>query len=253
MLTFLPAGLLGLMVAGLLAAYVSTISTHLNWGTSYLVHDFYRRFLRPGETEHHYVMVGRILTGGMMALAGLLTLVLESARDNFNLMLSIGAGTGLLYLLRWYWWRINAWTEIAAMVSSFLLAVGFFVAQRLGVAPAAHVSLLWTVAVTSVVWIATAYMTAPTDRATLISFYKRARPAGPGWRDIRRASGNLPPLDNLNLAFVGWASGCVFVFSALFGTGHFLLGNGFAAMVATACFLASGILLLRLIPKLWAR
>src|SRR5574338_1513339 len=124
MLKFLPPGLLGVMIAGMLAAYVSTISTHLNWGTSYLVHDFYRRFLKPGEDEQHYVMVGRLVTALLMLVATGFTLVLDSARQAFDLMLSVGAGTGLLYLLRWFWWRINAWCEIAAMVSSFAIAVG---------------------------------------------------------------------------------------------------------------------------------
>src|SRR5215216_1268646 len=148
MLKFLPAGFLGLMVAGLLAAYVSTISTHLNWGTSYLVHDFYRRFMRPGADERHYILVGRLVTGGLMVIAASLTFVLDTAQASFNLLLSVGAGTGLIYLLRWYWWRINAWSEIAAMVSSFAVAVAFFVAGRSGLATAAHTSLLVTVGVT---------------------------------------------------------------------------------------------------------
>jgi Na+/proline symporter len=119
MLRFLPHGMLGLMVAGMLAAYVSTIATHLNWGTSYLVHDFYRRFLRGGADERHYVLVGRIVTGLLMVAAAGVTYVLDTARASFELMLSVGAGTGLLYLLRWFWWRVNAWCEIAAMASSF--------------------------------------------------------------------------------------------------------------------------------------
>jgi solute:Na+ symporter, SSS family len=253
MLTFLPAGLLGLMVAGLLAAYVSTISTHLNWGTSYLVHDFYRRFLRPGESERHYVFIGRLVTALLMVLAGLLTLVMETARDNFNLMLSVGAGTGLLYILRWYWWRINAWTEIAAMVSSFVLAVGFFIAQRRGLAMPAHVSLMWTVAITTVVWLAAAWLTAPTDGKTLDAFYRLARPAGPGWTAVRKAAGGLAPLDDMNGAFIGWIAGCVFVFSALFGMGHFLLGHVMSATVSAALFAGSGLVLLRLLPRLWAK
>ncbi|MEX2153760.1 MAG: sodium:solute symporter family protein, partial [Gemmatimonadaceae bacterium] len=119
MLTFLPAGFLGLMVAGLLAAYVSTLSTHLNWGTSYLVHDFYRQFMNAGASEKHYVLIGRLVTALLMVLAGALTFVLDTARASFELLMSVGAGTGLLYLLRWFWWRINAWSEIAAMASSF--------------------------------------------------------------------------------------------------------------------------------------
>ena len=121
MLVFLPHGVLGLMVAGLLAAYVSTISTHLNWGTSYLVHDLYRRFIRTDADERHYVMMGRIVTGLLMLCAAGMTFLLESARASFELLLSIGAGSGLLYLLRWYWWRINAWSEIAAMAVSFVV------------------------------------------------------------------------------------------------------------------------------------
>jgi len=253
MLTFLPAGLLGLMVAGLLAAYVSTISTHLNWGTSYLVHDLYRRFLRPGASERHYVLTGRIVTALLMVAAALFTLVLETARDSFNLLLSVGAGTGLLYLLRWFWWRINAWSEIAAMASSFILAAALFVAGRQGWAPATHVSLLLTVALTTAVWLAVTYLTAPTDRETLLGFYRSVRPPGPGWTDVRAASGGLAPAGDLAQSFTGWASGCVFVYSALFGTGHLLLGHSGWAAVFGGLFLASGVVLARVLARIWSR
>jgi Na+/proline symporter len=252
MLTFLPAGLLGVIVAGLLAAYVSTISTHLNWGTSYLVHDCYRRFLRPGESERHYVFVGRVVTGLLMVLAGLVTLVLDTAQSSFNLMLSIGAGTGLLYLLRWYWWRINAWSEIAAMVSSFVIAAGLFVAARNGFAPPTHLALLGTIAATTVVWLATAYLTAPTDRAMLERFYALARPAGPGWRPVRRGPIDRTQAAGLNDAFAGWIAGCAFVYSALFGMGHALFGHTTAAVVSAAIFLVSGGVLFSVVPRLWA-
>lgn len=159
MLRFLPAGWLGLMIAGLLAAYVSTLSTHLNWGTSYLVHDIYRRFVRPDADERHYVAVGRVVTGLLMVLAGLLTLVLDTARQSFDLLLSIGAGTGLLYLLRWFWWRINAWSEISAMVSSFVVALGFFLAGKAGHVVPSHVSLIVTVLVTTIVWVSATFLT----------------------------------------------------------------------------------------------
>src|SRR5688572_12923376 len=166
MLRFLPSGILGLMVAGLLAAYVSTISTHLNWGTSYLVHDLYRRFVRTDATEKHYVAVGRLVTALLMLLAALLTYVLDTARSSFELLLSIGAGTGLLYLLRWFWWRINAWAEIAAMVSSFGLAAAFFIAGQNGAPVASHVGLIINVLVTTLVWVTVAYAGPQTDRAT---------------------------------------------------------------------------------------
>lgn len=251
MLTFLPAGVLGLMVAGLLAAYVSTISTHLNWGTSYLVHDFYRRFLRTGESEAHYVFVGRVVTALLMLVAALVTLVLESARGSFNLLLSIGAGTGLLYLLRWFWWRVNAWSEIAAMASSFVLALALFVAERQGMGWPSHLTLVATVAITTTIWMAVAVWTAPTDPEQLRSFYRLARPAGPGWAHVRRECGDLAPLEHLNDAFLGWAAGCVFVYSALFGTGHVLLGHPVGASVSGLAFLASTWVLWRLLPKLW--
>src|SRR5574338_856689 len=189
MLTFLPAGMLGLMVAGLLAAYVSTISTHLNWGTSYIVHDFYRRFIRPGADERHYIAVGRLVTAALMAIAAAVTFVLDTAQASFNLLLSVGAGTGLIYLLRWYWWRINAWSEIAAMVSSFAVAVAFFIAGKAGVTIASHTSLLMTIGVTTIVWVAATYLTAPTDRKTLVEFYRLVRPAGAGWAPVRAEAG----------------------------------------------------------------
>ena len=253
MLTFLPTGLLGLMVAGLLAAYVSTIATHLNWGTSYLVHDFYRRFLRPEREERHYVLVGRLVTGLLMVAAGFFTLFLQTARSGFDLMLSVGAGTGLLYLLRWFWWRVNAWSEIAAMVASFLIAAALFVAGRSGHAVPTHLGLLLTIAVTTTLWLAVTWLTPPTDRRVLERFHALARPAGPGWAGIRQASGDLPSSDNLTLAFAAWMAGCAFVYSALFGAGHVLLGHSGAAAVSTGVFVASGGALYRLLPRLWGR
>ena len=247
MLRFLPPGMLGLMVAGLLAAYVSTISTHLNWGTSYLVHDLYRRFVRQAASEGHYVQVGRIVTAVLMLLAALLTYVLDTARASFELLLSIGAGTGLLYLLRWFWWRINAWSEIAAMMTSFLLAAGFFVAARAGSAPPAHVSLLVTVAVTTLVWMAVAWLAPPTDRSRLVEFYRLVRPPGPGWTQIREQAGVGPSPDSLAHSFLGWVMGCVFVYSALFGAGSYLYGHLAQGAFWTVAFCVSGAWLLRLL------
>jgi Na+/proline symporter len=252
MLTFLPAGMLGLMVAGLLAAYVSTLSTHLNWGTSYLVHDMYRRFINPAQEERHYVLVGRVTTGVLMIAAALFTLVLQTARDSFDLMLSVGAGTGLLYLLRWFWWRINAWSEIAAMASSFLLAAGLFAARRAGFAIPTHWSLILTVAVTTVVWLAVAFATEPTDRAVLQKFYRTVRPPGRGWQQVRAECGGLVPLGDLRLAATGWLSGCAFVYSALFGAGHALLGHTAYAAAFGAVFVVSTVVMVRVLSKLWA-
>lgn len=250
MLKFLPTGLLGLMVAGLLAAYVSTLSTHLNWGTSYIVHDFYRRFVTPNASEKHYVLVGRLVTALLMLLAALLTFVLDSARANFELMLSIGAGTGLLYLLRWFWWRINAWSEIAAMVSSFVIAVGFFVAAKMGSAIPSHIALLITVAATTLVWIVVTYLTQPTDRQTLVSFYALVRPAGPGWNAIRAESGVGASPDSLPMALLAWVLSCTFVYAALFGAGSVLYGRTTQAVVWFVLLVTSGAGLLRILPRL---
>jgi Na+/proline symporter len=251
MLRFLPHGMLGLMVAGMLAAYVSTISTHLNWGTSYLVHDFYRRFMRPDAAERHYVAVGRLVTGLLMVVAAGITFVLETASASFQLLLSVGAGTGLLYLLRWFWWRVNAWCEIAAMASSFLIAIGFAVAAKSGYPVASHISLILTVAGTTLVWVTVAYMTPPTDRQTLVSFYKLVRPAGRGWDSVRAEAGVGPSPDSLSQSLLGWVLGCAFIYAALFGVGSALYGRTPQAVLWLVVFVVSGVGLLRILPRMW--
>ena len=252
MLKFLPAGFLGAMVAGMLAAYRSTIETHLNWGTSYLVHDFYRRFLKPGETEKHYVLVGRLTTAGLMVCAALLTFALDTAKESFDLILSIGAGTGLLYILRWFWWRINAWSEIAAMVSSFVLALGFFIARKFGFVVQSEVSLVITIVASTIVWMTVTYLAPQTDNARLVSFYKLIRPSGPGWKDIRAQCGTTAAPDSLTLALVGWMLGITFVYAALFGVGSFLYGRTGTGIAWLVTFAVCGLGLMRVMPRLWA-
>ncbi len=251
MLKFLPAGFLGAMVAGLLAAYRSTIETHLNWGTSYLVHDFYRRFLRPGESERHYVFVARIVTALLMVTAALLTFALDTAKASFDLILSIGAGTGLLYILRWFWWRVTAWSEIAAMVTSFVVAVVFFVANRMGQGIPTSVSLIVGVVITTIVWVVVSYLGPQTDASRLDSFYRLVRPAGPGWGPVRARTGLGPSDDSLTQALIGWVLGCAFVYAALFGTGSFLYGRTMTGFAWTAVFVVSGLALLRILPRMW--
>jgi Na+/proline symporter len=252
MLRFLPAGFLGLMIAGMLAAYRSTIETHLNWGTSYLVHDFYRRFWNRRATERHYVFVGRLVTALLMVCAALLTFALETAKESFDLILSVGAGTGLIYLLRWFWWRINAWSEVAAMASSFLISAAFFAARRAGHPLAPHVALLATIAATTAVWLAVTYATRPTDRERLLAFYRLIRPAGPGWRAIRAETGLPASPDSLPQNLLGWGLGCLFVYAALFGAGSVLYGRTAQAAVWIAIFVFSGVGLIRLLPRLWS-
>ena len=251
MLKFLPHGLLGVMIAGMLAAYVSTISTHLNWGTSYLVHDLYRRFFRPEGSEAHYVLVGRLVTALLMVVAAGFTLVLDTARQAFDLLLSIGAGTGLIYLLRWFWWRINAWSEIAAMVVSFVVTVGFTLAAKAGHPVPGHIALVATVLITTLAWVLTTYLTAPTARETLVAFYRLVRPAGAGWAAVRAEAGVGPADDSLPLALLGWGLGIAFVYAALFGTGSLLYGRMPQAAVWGVVFVVSGVGLLRVVPRLW--
>lgn len=251
MLVFLPSGFLGLMVAGLLAAYVSTISTHLNWGTSYLVHDLYRRFIKTDATELHYVNVGRLVTALLMLLAAGMTFLLESARSSFDLLLSIGAGSGLLYLLRWYWWRINAWSEIAAMAVSFVVAIGFFIAGKSGVAVDGNTSLLVTVFATTISWVAVTLATKPENEATLINFYKLVRPAGSLWGSIPAKAGVDASPDNISAQLLGWVLGCVFVYATLFGAGSALYGHTAQALFFGVVWVASGAGLIRILNALW--
>lgn len=240
MLRFLPAGLAGLVIAGLTAAYVSTIITHLNWGTSYLVHDCYRRFLRPGSSERHYVWVARVTMVGLMVLSAVLSFYLVSAKTAFDLLLSIGAGTGLLYLLRWFWWRINAWAEIAAMAGSFGLAIMFHIARLNGLEWSSATTLLLSIAATTVIWMTVAYVTPPTPRDTLRRFYELVRPAGPGWRQVREESGLPPSHDNLPSGILAAFLGAIAVWSMLFAVGAGLYGQTLRAFVLSALALVTG-------------
>jgi Na+/proline symporter len=258
MLKFLPVGFAGLMMGGLIAANSSTILTHLNWGASYLVHDFYRRFMRPDADEKHYVAVGRICTVLLYVVAAFLSLLLESAQEAFEILISIGAGTGLLYLLRWFWWRINAWTEVVAMVSSFAVSVFFFAMRKSGYAFPFAYTVLFSVAFTTVCWLITAYVTAPTSRERLIEFYRKVHPSGPGWRVIREAAGVSEAeaarhSDPMGKATLGWISGCLTIWMSLFAIGNFLYGRTGLALMQTAIFLVSGLTLLYVVNTLWDR
>jgi solute:Na+ symporter, SSS family len=256
MLKFLPVGFIGLMVGGLIAANSSTILTHLNWGASYLVHDFYRRFIRKDGTEKHYVAVGRIVTIVLFFASSGMVYLLDTAKDAFDIILQIGAGTGLLYLVRWFWWRVNAWCEVVAMVVSFAVSIGILVMARMGVTMSTHVALMATVAVTSVCWIATAYLGPETSHETLVSFYTKIRPFGPGWERIRLEAGlekrgRVEDADNIPLALVGWVSGCTMIWSALFTVGNFLYGRLGYAFFLLGVFAVSGVVLLRVMQRLW--
>ena len=263
MLVFLPHGLLGLVVASLAAAYMSTISTHLNWGASYIVNDVYRRFVAPDRGEKDYVRVARISTVALIVLSSFVGLQLATAMQAFQILLQIGAGTGLVFLLRWFWWRINTWSEISAMVISFVVAVYFgFLHTRLGFTrwdPSAE--LVVGVAVTTVGWLVVTFLTPPVDTATLRDFHAKIRPLGRGWDAVvprtdgaeqdgpgDRDSG-AGPGGEFSAGLLAWFLGCVMVYAALFGTGFLLYGNvalGFVGLIVAAL---AGWGVLKLLPR----
>ena len=258
MLKFLPVGFVGLMVGGLLAANSSTILTHLNWGSSYLVHDFYRRFVNGTASERHYVNVGRLCTVGLYITAALLSLVLDSAQDAFEVLISIGAGTGLLYLLRWYWWRINATCEVVAMISSFTISVVFFVMKKSGHPLPFAQTVVFSVAFTTTCWLIAAFVSKPTSQERLISFYRKVHPAGPGWTIVREAAGVSEAdaklhSDRMGQATLGWIAGCTTIWSSLFAIGNFLYGRTTTAFLLAAVFVVSGLTLLMVVNRLWDR
>jgi solute:Na+ symporter, SSS family len=249
MLTFLPAGILGLVVASLIAAYMSTISTHLNWGSSYVVNDFYKRFIKPGAAEKELVLVGRISTVVMMFFAAWLALWLQNAKQGFDLMLQIGAGTGLLFILRWFWWRINAWCEIIAMIVSFLVALYF--TNYPDLALTSWEKLCIGVAITTVAWILTALVTPKTDTSKLRSFCELINPVGPGWKKIYNdADAENKPImitgrqSSLPLGILCMFIGTVAIYSALFATGCWIYSALIPAVVLTVIAVIAGFFLI---------
>jgi hypothetical protein len=228
MLQFMPSGLLGLLLAALIAAFMSTISTHLNWGASYLVNDVYRRFYKPEATEKEQVQLGRLMTVFLMILAALLALALEDALSTFNIILQIGAGTGLLFILRWFWWRINAYSEIAAMFISFIVAIYFEFFHPTDLP--GHARLVYSVGITTVGWVMVTFLTRPTAKETLIRFYRLIRPHSAGWDAViqyaKKAEELAAPIPTSSfiLELSCMFAGCFLVFGLLFSTGFLLYG-----------------------------
>ena len=256
MLKFLPTGFIGLMVGGLVAANSSTILTHLNWGASYLVHDFYRRFVRKDAGEKHYVMAGRIATVILFLASSSLVFFLDSAKNAFDIILQVGAGTGLLYLVRWFWWRVNAWSEVVAMISSFVVSLILLILNRNGIPISTHIGLLITVLCTTICWVTTAYCGPETDRATLIAFYKKIRPFGPGWRRIRQEAGLSDErpgasAQNIPMALLGWFAGCTMIWSALFAVGNVLYARYDLAITLSVVFAVSACAVTYVVNRLW--
>jgi len=265
MISTMPKGWLGLIVASLIAAYMSTIATHLNWGSSYVVQDFYMRFVNRKTSPHQAVAIGRVTMIALLVLSGLVALWMRNAKDSFDILLQIGAGTGLLYILRWFWWRITAWSEISAMIISFGVACFFqWGAGPLGVESAMKESglfhlmdysswkLVTGIVLTTVGWLVVTYLTPPEKREVLENFCSKIRTGGPGWRKIERAS-NVK-----NVAF-GWdvpmgllcmMVGCLSVWTALFGIGYLLFGEFTLGCVLLLISVVSTFGLMRLAGKI---
>jgi Na+/proline symporter len=241
----LPTPWRGFMLAGFAAAYMSTVGTHLNWGASYLVNDFYKRFIRKDGGEKHYVAVSRATTILLFLASIAVTSQLSSVEKAWELLLAIGAGTGLVFILRWYWWRINAWSELSAMIASFvvsLLSFAFIKPQFAKDDPnATAVVMLVTVACSTIVWVAVTFLTKPEPDATLDAFYQRVRPGGPGWLTVSTRLGyGREAIPGGALAWTNWIAGVVAVYATLFGIGKLIFGftaTGLAMLaVAAASF-----------------
>jgi SSS family transporter len=256
MLNLLPAGLIGLLIAALLSAFMSTISTHLNWGSSYVVNDFYKRFLRPDAPQNELVNVGRISTVVLMIMAALLALALENALQAFNILLQIGAGTGLIFILRWFWWRVNAYSEITAMVVSFMLALYFELGMENPLPE--HIKLLAGVGITTLAWVAVTFLTAPSSQETMLRFFKLIQPSPTGWKPVIEkgiASGELDSNEiipgKLPNQILGMFLGCILVYSALFSIGFIIYGNMMPALLSGFVALISGYLMLKNWDKIY--
>lgn len=238
MLYFLPSGLMGLVIAALIAALMSTISTHLNWGSSYIVNDVYQRFINKTASEKQLVFTARISTVILMILAAILSLYLTSAKSSFDILLQIGAGTGLLFILRWFWWRINAVSEIVAMVISFVIALimELIVKDKL----ASHEKMVLGVAITTIFWIGATYLSKPTDMRTLISFYTKIRPHSIGWAPVIQEGKKLGLIKDEDITQGALPSeilmmflGCIAVYALLFGMGYVIYGQYPEATLST--------------------
>lgn len=223
---FLPAGLLGLLVAAFLAAYMSTIATHLNWGTSYVVNDFYRRFVKQNAEEKHYVLISRIATLVLMAVSIVVTANMETISGAWAFIIEAGAGLGLVLILRWYWWRVNAWSEITAMIAPFF---GYWFVKDVASIQFPE-SLFVIVSFTTLSWLTVTFLTRPTDEQTLVAFYRRIHPGGVLWKPIAAKAPEVRADSGLAGMAVNWLSGVALVYMTLFGTGKLLLGETTAGL-----------------------
>ena len=250
MVDLLPSPLRGLLLAAFAAAYMSTISTHLNWGASYLVNDVYLRFIRRRAGDREQVVVSRSATLVLMAFALVTMGFLGSVEAGWKLLLAVGAGTGMVLILRWYWWRVNAWSELSAMVASFITSVtiqyglGLDAADPTGRGYASI--MLWTVSITTVVWLTVTWLTPAVDPETLDAFYRRVRPGGPGWKPVAKRLGFAgDSIPGGVLSIVNWVAGCVAIYGTLFAVGQLLLGSPIGAAASATVGAAAFLLIAR--------
>ncbi|MFB3057979.1 MAG: sodium:solute symporter family protein [Ignavibacteriaceae bacterium] len=239
MLNHLPVGFKGLMLAAFAAAYMSTVSTHLNWGSSYIVNDFYKRFIKPNASQKHYVLIARITTVGLVIAGALVTSQMTTIAGAWKFLLALGAGTGAVYILRWFWWRINAWTEISAMIASFVVSLFLQFAVGMDTAdPNAFAQvMLITVLVSTVVWLSVTFLTQPESEETLLKFYKKIRPGGKLWKPIAKLAPDVKVDYGLGWNLLDWTAGITLIYSALFGVGKIILGSlleGFGLLILAA-------------------
>ena len=255
MIDYLPASLRGLMVAAFAAAFMSTVGTQLNWGASYLVNDFYRRFIATSEPERHYVRASQIATVLLTVVSAVITHYMDSIAGAWKLLIVTGAGTGAVLILRWYWWRINAWSEVSAMATAFAVSIVLQTAFHLDSDNPVQFAylILITVAVTTFVWLTATFLTAPENDATLVAFYRRVRPSVPGWRRIAKLAPDVNISNDLGWNLLDWLCGCVLVYGALFGIGKIILkdyGSGFTFIAAAAG--AAGVIFWDLSRRGWS-
>jgi SSS family solute:Na+ symporter len=255
MIDYLPASLRGLMVAAFAAAFMSTVGTQLNWGASYLVNDFYRRFIKMREPELHYVRASQIATVLLTIISAVITHYMDSIAGAWKLLIVTGAGTGSVLILRWYWWRINAWSEVSAMAAAFAASVILQTVFHLDSDNPTQFAylILITVAFTTIVWLATTFLTAPETDATLIGFYRRVRPSVSGWGPVARLAPDVRASSDLGWNLLDWLCGCALIYGALFGIGKIILkdyGTGFAFIAVAA--IAAGVIYWDLSRRGWS-
>ena len=256
-----PHAVLGILLAGFMAAFMSTVATQLNWGSSYLIEDFYRRFLKKEGSEAHFVNASRLATARLVIAAATVAWELKSVSEGWKIVLELGAGTGGVYLLRWYWWRVNAWSEISAMIAALVTTL------------ALHSSVLWTALVgrdkpfsgsdpvifakttlcttgiTTLVWIAVTLFTSAEPQETLLTFYRKVRPQITGWRPVAKLAGDVPVTSDLGRNLLSWILGCILIYSALFSIGKFCFGFYLQGLLLAVLAIASALVISRLMPK----